>query len=126
MNFDDIDPEIVFYKHVQRDSFVGVFQMILHPLAAKVYDCKYFKSSSNEWVSFPQKEIGEEDGKKKYVPYFHITDRAQDDRFKARVLEKVRAIATQHKDTDAVRNNKPKTYNASKRNVPVDSSELPF
>lgn len=85
--------EVGQYREMNKGSLKGFFALVIYPRGQKILDCRYFVQGDKRWISFPQKEIKYNDGRKpEFIPYVSYLDKEYLEQLKIAVLTALKEV----------------------------------
>ncbi len=88
-----------YFANNKPGAVKAFFTAVIYPHGQKIQCCKYFKTDTSEWISFPSYEAKKrkEDGKTDYIPYISYEDKEYADELRAALLFAVKNLPESEK-----------------------------
>ncbi len=73
--------ECTKYKPVNKGALLGFADLYIPKFGIEVFGCAIFEKGTHKWVTFPQKEVTDELGVKKYFSHLRFKEKSHMDAF---------------------------------------------
>ncbi len=106
--------ECIRFIEINKGSLRGYADFFIDKMGLEIFNCTYHVKGSQHWINMPNKEIGEVDGKKKYLSFIRFRKREHADAFSKAAIEAIEKKIKQNQLS------KPQEINK------ISTMEIPF
>lgn len=101
--------ECMNYKAVNKGSLIGFADFFIPKMGLEIYGCAMFQKDGRRWINFPQKEVTDDMGVKKYFSHIRFKEKSHMDAFSKAAIEAIEkwCAANQKQDMPAVEDDEP-------------------